>query len=137
MSNMLVVTTKSQPGNGGQLGVYNNAYDLFRQHYDGEESMILVIDIKKFGILHQFKPKQIMAGEKYIADDYFTFLIKTIDDETADKIRANNPDWLRDKPREDALREIRQRVHLRILEQFRFDIMDKSAGYKIITERGF
>jgi len=106
-----------------------------------DEPLVLVVDFKKLGSWNQFKPKKEFEEEENL--EYFNFFIKAIDKPRAEELIKKDPCFLEDKTtgkgktKEEAIEELRQRVHLRIVEQFRFDIADPNAGYKILVERDF
>ena len=95
--------------------------------------------MKKFGIWKQFKPKQILDGERYIKDE-FSLYVKAFTKQLALELIQKNPKFKQDKEGnerqgEEVLIELQQRVHFRIVEQFELEVLDNKAGYKIPLER--
>ncbi len=97
-------------------------------------NLILIFDRSKLGKWKQFTPKKIFSDEKQF--DVFTFMFKQFTIESAKDVIAHQPEFQKnldgsDKSEDIAIQELLQKVHLRMLEQFEYKILDQNAGYKI------
>jgi len=87
----------------------------------------LIVDFKKSGRLKQSTPAR-SFDEEVPLPPYFLFMLKPISHEEAAKMAPRdaaeqpNPDGL-----EDTIREFQLQVHLRVVEQFDFEITDGRA----------
>ena len=87
----------------------------------------MIVDFKKSGRLKQSTPAR-SFDEEVPLPPYFLFMLKPISHEEAAKMAPRdaaeqpNPDGL-----EDTIREFQLQVHLRVVEQFDFEITDGRA----------
>ncbi|MBI5634765.1 MAG: hypothetical protein HZA15_14955 [Nitrospirae bacterium] len=101
----------------------------------GERGILVVADLKRLGVWKQYEPRQLISGEERL--EVFTFLLRKYDEAMAEDLLAKNQDWLKNpktglpRTHEEGVREILQRVHLRILEQYEYVVEDSNAGFKI------
>lgn len=119
------------------IGSYNNK-PVFSLHYRGR-SIVIIVDMRKIGLWRQYKPKRIFAEEELISDE-ISFYIKAYTRESALKLIHKQPEFRINKegierPEEEVLSELQQRVHIRLVQQFEFEIISPNAGYKINVER--
>ena len=127
----------TEPGKPKALGLYRNK-PAFSPHYRGSP-IVVVADMKKLGTWLQYKPKQVFEEEQYISEE-FSFSIKPFTRESALELIRKQPDIMKGKDgdirqEEEVLIELQQRVHVRLVEQFEFEITDNKAGYKISMQR--
>lgn len=113
-------------------GYYKNRplFSLFHR----QKSSIIVVDLKKLGTWRQYRPTKTYEEETFLTDE-LSFLAKSYSLESARKLLSEAPGFRTDKTtgaertEEEALAYIQQHVHLRIIEQFKFDLLDSEAGY--------
>jgi hypothetical protein len=111
---------------------------VFSLRYSGRP-MLLVTDLHKVGLWRQFTPRRHFDEEMYL-EEGISFMVRPYDEATARELLQKQPKFRQDsegrpRPEGEAIRELLQRVHVRILEQFTFEITDKLAGYKISIAR--
>jgi len=116
------------------LGYYKGTPVL--RLYGIRTTTILVVDLRKFGVWHQFKTKPIFPEEQVLANE-LSFLLRPIPREVAEELIREHPQLLKaegtgsERPKEKVITEIQKTVHLRIVEQFDFVVEDPNAGYKM------
>ena len=123
---------------GQEIGSYKGcpAYAIHSRMRD----MVLTMDLKAVGAWKQYVPRQEMPGEEFLAE-VFTFCLQPVSDAFASELTAQKEDFKRDPETNtvlnngEAVRRLRQRVHLRILQQFEFSVENPDAGIKIILSR--
>lgn len=121
---------------------YYKRNPLFSFNYRGKP-LLIVADVKKLGVWQQFKPKQLLDEEEYISiddQDIFSFCITSFTKESALEFIQKQSQFRQDKdghkrPKEEMVTELLQRVRLRIVEQFDFEVIDRNAGYKISVSK--
>ncbi len=117
-----------------QGGYYKDIF-VHDLHRKGERGIAVIADLRRLGIWKQYEPRQLISGEERL--DVFSFLIRKYDMETAEQLLVQNAGWLKDsqtgkqRTRDEALREILQRVHLRVVEQYDYEMEDPKAGLKV------
>ncbi|MCK9266723.1 hypothetical protein M0P98_07615 [bacterium] len=119
------------------LGKYKDI-PVFKFSYDeyGNDDMLLIVDLKKSGELIQYvPPKEVFTEEKPL--EHFSFYLKTFDENDAREYIKKNPDFLigskngQNKSKEETIIYLQKQVHLRIVEQFKFELGAKPVGYNI------
>ena len=111
---------------------YYRGIPIFRVHSRAQRERVLVLDLARLGRWLQYEPRQVFSEERRI--EAFTFYIKAYDETTAREAiqkgpkLAIDPDTKEKQELREAVHRLRQRVHLRILEQFEYRIEDPAAG---------
>jgi hypothetical protein len=113
---------------------------VFNVRYSGKP-MVVLVDLKKLGRWRQRRPPQELKGEQYLGDE-FSFYINAYTREAALDLVRKQPNFRKDRdgnerPEDEVVRELQQRVHLKIVEQFEFAILDRNAGYTIPVKSDF
>ena len=118
-------------------GIFDK-YPIFR--IPGLEGRrVILIDLKVFGILKQYRPTQIKGQESnqiYISVAELTAV-------EVEKIYQDKPDWLIDSKtgklfeKSVAERKIRQNVGLKIWQKFKFENKNDEAGFQLILTDKF
>lgn len=119
-----------------ELAGYFKRMPVYNMHYSGEP-VVIIIDLKRFGIWEQYRPKHQFPDEEDISKE-FAFHIKIVTLDIANDLIEKQKGFLVDKEgmernREEVLRELQQRVQLRIIEQFEYKLLDKRASRKIVV----
>ena len=88
-----------------------------------------VVDIANLGVLIRCKPNN-------NSQPYLKISIILINDNVARSIIEKNPNLLKDEKGKDktlevAIFDLKQKVHLKILEKVKFEIQDKNAGLRL------
>ncbi|MBI3015418.1 MAG: hypothetical protein HYY65_10240 [Candidatus Tectomicrobia bacterium] len=102
--------------------------------------IVLVVDLKAIGRWRQYEVRSESSAEE-IVGEHVLFAVEPVSEEHARKLIAEQPEFKKDqdtgKELEDteAVRRLRQRVHLRILQQFDFVVEKREAGFKILLGR--
>jgi hypothetical protein len=107
----------------------------------GDSPQIVIVDIQRIGRWRQFKPKPLTEAEVPLGEE-FLFLLKPITQEEATEMTVKAPRLRIDsagaeKPLEEVIRELQLHVHLRIVEQFEYKIIDPNAAIAIKLDRDF
>jgi hypothetical protein len=97
---------------------------------------ILIADLKSLGTWEQYRPHLSSEEEKYLTD-IATIYVKPYTLETANELIEKQPNLRRgengqERPTQEVITELQQRVHFRIVEHFKFQVMDTKAGYKLL-----
>ena len=114
------------------LGYYHDL-PLFQFYPRAERGKIYVVDLRRLGTWHQYIPKPVFEDEEVI-ESLFLFYVKEYDITRArdlfEKQRSTfiDKETGRQKEEAEAIREVLQTVHLRILEQFEYKIDSPDAG---------
>jgi hypothetical protein len=116
---------------GSMQGRYRGYPLIVRTH--GEPSALIVVDLGRVGVWKQYTPHRIFPEEE-ILEGEISFMVKPFDRESATQFVRQQPTLLvradgTARTEEEAAREVLQRVHLRIVEQFDFAIEEKRAGH--------
>lgn len=102
---------------------------------------LLAVDLRRVGVWRQFTPERVFEEEEYLADG-LSFMVKPYDEAAVQELLTKRPELWRGadgqpRPEEEVVSELLQRVHVRIVEQFDFQITDKKAGFKISLAREY
>jgi hypothetical protein len=102
--------------------------------------VVFVIDLKAIGRWKQYEVRGESESEE-ILERRVLFAVEPVSDEHARKLIVEQPEFKKDrdtgKEIEDAeaIRRLRQRVHLRMLQQYEFVVEKPDAGFKILLGR--
>jgi hypothetical protein len=102
---------------------------------------LVAVDLRRVGVWRQFTPERLFDEEEYLADR-LSFMVKPYDEAGVRELLTKRPELGRGadgqpRPEEEVVSELLQRVHVRIVEQFDFQITDKKAGLKIPLAREY
>jgi hypothetical protein len=101
----------------------------------GDSPVVLIVDVASFCQWRQYRPVKSFDAERYLSDELL-FMVKPYTLESAEEYMRSAPDYakeIQEGPRsiEEIRREIMQRVHLRVVEQFELLVTRPSAGVRI------
>jgi hypothetical protein len=123
----------------GQLGEKHfRRTPLYNLNYQYQGKPVIgVVDLTRFGKWRQYKPEQVLEGEQYISEG-LSFCIRPYTRESAEELLRKRPELMRDREGrersfEEAISEVQEQVHLRIVEQYEYRIIDESAGYSVFV----
>jgi len=123
-----------KPNDPQWIAGYYDGLSVAEVHKRGKRGVIVLADFNRLGALEQFDVANVESGEKR---EVFTISIEPFDEAKARRVIAEDANWLRDRETKNersadvATREILQRIHLRIFQQFRYVIADAKAGRQV------
>lgn len=105
------------------VGLFSDAR-MFELSSDYEEEFVLLLDLRRTSTWQQYRPKLTLPGEEYLTDE-LTFYLGSIDQERARQMVRDRPELVPpsgEKTEEEVLLELQQQVHIRVWEQFDFEV---------------
>jgi hypothetical protein len=99
-----------------------------------ELDIVLVLDLEQIGHWKQYDPPKEYSEEERLA--VFNFMLASFNDGTAAELIERQPEFKKERDG-NAIRDLKQKVQLRIVEQFEYKILKKEAGYKIRLEKEY
>lgn len=99
-----------------------------------DRNIFLIFDRLRIGNWKQYYPHKVFPDEEYLS--IFAFMFAPITDEMASNLLHSQPDLKKredgtEKPEDEAKRDLRQKIHFRMLEQIVLENINRAAGYKI------
>jgi hypothetical protein len=92
-----------------------------------KENIICILDLKKIGTWTQYNPCDTEKEKDFLHKEFYLEIIDlNRDDELRNKIIVDKPDWLSKYP--DQERYLRQKVVIKVLERFEYNLKNKEAG---------
>lgn len=120
------------------VGFYRDI-PVFQVHGRGERGRVYTLDLKRLGTWWQYSPRRVFPDEEIVG--VFSFYLRAYDEVGARELLRKRPKLATDSDTgqrleaAEALRQLQQRVHLRILEQFEYRVDDSAAGIRMTLPR--